>query len=330
MANVPEFMNFLKSRSTGLKQKRADWVSARKNTIGASEVSALTGKSPFETPRTLLKKKVQPPSMHNNVACAWGSLFELIARKYFERKHSVSVFGHSLSLNLSENDPLFGKITCSPDGYFLNSNNELVLLEFKCPFKREIAKNCIPSYYRDQIQTGLALSGEIVKKGLFFDNCFRICSLNQIEPSSSHNSTINGEKVYHAKGGSTLAWGICYLYGKQKLGPKQKNIIDLGSAKYSKLFGKIMASVTEKEIFCVYGDVRTTFTKADEDMEFSKLCEMRKLFIDKGKATHFPVAVFAWKLLNTTKICEPKQPNFLESIKKQVEKVKKHCKRLCL
>ena len=98
----------------------------------------------------------------------------------------------------------------------------LVLLEFKCPFKLEIAKNHIPSYYRDQIQTGLALSKESVKKGLFIDNCFRICSLNQIEPSFSHNSAINGGKVYHTKGGSGLAWGICYLYSKQKLGPRQK------------------------------------------------------------------------------------------------------------
>ena len=117
-----------------LKQKSADWVCARKDKIGVSEVSALTGKSSFETPRTLLKKKVQSPPMHNNVACAWGSLFEPIARKYFEKKHSVSVFGHTASLNLAENDQLFGKITFSPDGYFLNSDNELVLLEFKCPF----------------------------------------------------------------------------------------------------------------------------------------------------------------------------------------------------
>ena len=328
MANVPEFTNFLKSRSTGLKQKSADWVCARKYTIGASEVSALTGKSPFETPRTLLKKKVQPPPMHNNVACTWGSLFEPIARKYFEKKHSVSVFGHSLSLNLAENDPLFEKVTCSPDGYGLNSNNELVLLEFKCPFKRDIAKNCIPSYYRDQIQTGLALSGDSVNKGLFVDNQFRICSFEQIESSSLHNPTINGGKVYRAKGGSALAWGICYLYSKQKLSPKQKNIIDLGSAKYSKLFGKVMASVAEKEIVCVYGAVITIFTKEDENMEFSNLCEMRKLFANKGKATHFPVAVFAWKLLNTSEIWEPKQPNFLESIRNPVECFHKNLRKL--
>ena len=186
MANVQDFMNFLKSRSTGLKQKSGAWVCARKDIIGASEVSALTEKSPFETPKSLLKRKVQPPAMHNNVACAWVSLFEPIARKYFKKKHSVTVFGHTVSLNLAENDPLFGKVTCSPDGYFLNSDNELVLLEFKCPFKREIAKNRIPLYYSDQIQTGLALSGESVNKGLFVDNYFRICSLKQIEPSPSH------------------------------------------------------------------------------------------------------------------------------------------------
>ena len=89
-----------------------------------------------------------------------------------------------------------------------------------------------------------------------------------------------------------------------------------------------MASVAEKEIFCVYGAVRTTFTKEDEDMEFSKLCEMRKLFANKGKATHFPLAVFAWKLLNTTKIWEPKQPNFLESIRKQVECFHKNLRKI--
>ena len=124
MANVPEFMNFLKSRSTGLKQKSADWVCARKYTIGTSEVSALTGKSPFETPRTLL-----------NIACTRGSIFEPTARKYFEKKHSVSVFGHSLSLNLPENDPLFGKITCSPDGYFcIQTTNWFFSNSKQCPF----------------------------------------------------------------------------------------------------------------------------------------------------------------------------------------------------
>ena len=229
----------------------------------------------------------------------------------FKQKHSVSVFGHSLSLHLAENDPLFGKVTCSPDGYFLNSDNELVLLEFKCPFKREIANNRIPSQYSDQIQTGPALSGESVNKGLFVDNYFRICSLKQIEPSPAHNPILNGGKVYQSKGGSTLAWGICYLYSKQKLSPKQKNIIDLGSAKASKLFEKIMVSIAEKEIYCFHGDVRTTFTENNADLERTRLWYIRELFKDKGISMYFPVAVFAWKLLNITEIWEQKKPNFL-------------------
>ena len=74
----------------------------------------------------------------------------------------------------------------------------LVLLEFKCSFKREIAKNRNPSYYSDQIQTGLALSGESVNKGLFVDSCFRICSLRQIECFHKNvrklKNTINEER----------------------------------------------------------------------------------------------------------------------------------------
>ena len=70
MTQVQDFMRFLKARSTGLKQKSSDWVEARRNTIGASEIAALMGHSPFETRKSLLLKKIQPVSMQSNVACA--------------------------------------------------------------------------------------------------------------------------------------------------------------------------------------------------------------------------------------------------------------------
>ena len=143
--------------------------------------------------------------------------------------------------------------------------------------------------------------------------------MKQIEPSPAHNPILNKGKVYQSKGGSTLAWGICCLYGKEKLSPKQKNIIDLGAAKSSKLFEKIMASITEKEIYCFYGDVRTTLKEDDAESERTRLCYMRKFFTDRSKATYFPVAVFAWKFLNITEIWEEKKPNFLENIQKPFE-----------
>ena len=191
MAHVQDFMNFLKSRSTGLKQKSADWVRARQKTIGASEVAALVGSSPFENPKSLLQKKRKSEFL-TNAACTWRSLFEPLVRRYFEQKHSVSVFGHSIFLNLERWHPLYQKVTCSLDGYFLYKDNELVLLEFKCPFKRKIAMKCIPEQYKDQIQTFLAFSGEKVNKGLFVDAYFRMCSLKQPEPSLKHNPHING------------------------------------------------------------------------------------------------------------------------------------------
>ena len=63
-----------------------------------------------------------------------------------------------------------------------------------------------------------------------------------------------------------------------------------------------MVSIAEKEIYCFHGDVRTTFTEDDEEMERTQLWYMRELFKDKGTSTYFPVAVFAWKLLNNTEI----------------------------
>ena len=187
MANVEAFKFFLKERQTGLQQWSEAWVKARQHTIGASEISALTGASPFETPTSLIRKKLHPPNMSKNIACAWGKLFEPFVRTYLEWEHNTQVFGNTISLNLAQDHPLYGKVTCSPDGYFEALDGSIVLLEFKCPFTRKIAVHKPPAYYRDQIQTGLALSGEFVTKGLFVDACFRMCSLNQLGLHLAHN-----------------------------------------------------------------------------------------------------------------------------------------------
>ena len=45
-------------------------------------------------------------------------------------------------------------------------------------------------------------------------------------------------------------------------------------------------------------------------------------------STHFPVVVFAWKLLNVTEIWKQKKPNFLERIQKPVECFYKNLRKL--
>ena len=189
-ARVTAFKAFLKENQTGLIQRTPAWIKARKHTIGASEMAVLTRASPFDTPASLVRKKLHPIDLSQNVACAWGRLFELFAREYIEWKHDTKVFGHTISLNLAKSHPLYGKVTCSPDGYFQALDKSLILLEIKCPFKRKIAVNKIPAVYRDQVQTGLALSGDFVTKGLFVDCCFRMCSLTQLGINLNHNPTI--------------------------------------------------------------------------------------------------------------------------------------------
>ena len=153
-------------------------------------MAVLTRASPFDTPASLVRKKLHPIGLSNNVACAWGRLFESFAREYIEWKHNTHVFGHTISLNLAKTHPLYGKVTCSPDGYFQALDESLTLLEIKCPFTRKIAVNKIPALYRDQVQTGLALSGDLVTKGLFVDCCFQMCSLSQlgIKPEPQPNT----------------------------------------------------------------------------------------------------------------------------------------------
>ena len=128
-ARVTAFKAFLQEHQTGLVQRSPAWVKARKHTIGASEIAALTRASPFDTPSSLVRKKLHPPDLSKNVACAWGRLFESFAQEYIEWKHNTQVFGHTISLNLAKTHPLYGKVTCSPDGYFQALDESLVLLE---------------------------------------------------------------------------------------------------------------------------------------------------------------------------------------------------------
>ena len=149
------------------------------------------------------------------------------------KKHSASVFGHSVTLNLAKGHPLYKKVTCSPDGYFLSKDGSIVLLEFKCPFKRKITMHRIPHHYTRQIQTGLAFSGEKVNKRLFVDAYFRMCTLKQLEPSLKHNEWLNCGNIYETKDTSVLAWRVCYLFSKQNLISKQTKIINIADGQAS-------------------------------------------------------------------------------------------------
>ena len=316
---VTTFKAFLQEHQTGLVQRSSAWLKARKHTIGASEIAALTRAAPFDTPASLVRKKLHPPDLSQNVACALGRLFEPFARAYIEWKHNTQVFGHTISLNLSKTHPLYGKVTCSPDGYFQALDESLVLLELKCPFTRKIAVNKIPALYRDQVQTGLALSGDLVTKGLFVDCCFRLCALSQLGMTSNHNPIPNYGRIHKTKTPFPQAWGICILESKQKRTPRQASLLNLGTTKSIDTFESALLAISSgefDELRVRYNRVRVVYTPRSKAEELFVLKQAKAEFQRaswQGKAYH-PVAFFAWKLLDITEIEEVKVSNYLKSL----------------
>ena len=267
--------------------------------------------------------------MSKNVACAWGLLFEPFARAYLEWEHNTKVFGHTTSLNLAKDHPLYGKVTCSPDGYFEARDKTIVLLEFKCPYKRKIVVNKIPLQYSDQIQTGLALSGESVTKVLFVDAYFRMCNIGQLGKNLEHNAAPNGGVVHKTKTPFSRAWSICILESKHKIHPNQTTLFNLGTTKIKDLFGWVMCGIAAGTIKVSYRSVRVVFTPAAKNQELNVLRSAKAGFraMVWGQGLHYPVAFFAWKLLDITEIEEPKKPNFLEAIQPSINTFHKNLER---
>ena len=285
----------------------------------------LTGVSPFETPTSLIHKKLHPPDMSKNIACAWGKLFEPFARAYLEWKHHTQVFGNTISLNLAQDHPLYGKVTCSPDGYVQALDGSIVLLEFKCPFKRKIAVHKTPAQYRDQIQTGLALSGESVTKGLFVDACFRMCSLSQLGMNLAHNAVPHFGVIHKTKTPFPRAWGICILESKQKITPNQASLLNLGTTTSQDMFARVMLGHSSGAIRTYY-NVRVILDPRAKAEELKVLKDAKAQFrYDPWRFGGWhPVAFFAWTLLHITEIVEPKNPTYLQSIEAAVTSFHRH------
>ena len=236
------------------------------------------------------------------------------------------MFGHTILLNLAKDHPLYGKVTCSPDGYFQALDGSIVLLEFKCPFKRKIAVHKTPAYYRDQIQTGLALSGESVPKGLFVDACFRMCSLSQLGMNLAHNAVPHGGVIHKNKTPFPRAWGICILESNQKITPNQASLLNLGTTTSQPMFARVMLGISSGAIQTYYNRVRVVLdprAKAEE-LQVLKAAKDQFRYDPWRFGGWHPVAFFAWKLLDITEIAEPKNPTYLQSIEAAVTSFHRH------
>ena len=109
---------FVEENESAPRQRTNEWFLLRKKVVGASELAALVGMSPFDNFESIRRKKRSEGNRtYANPACWWGTIFEDVAVKLAENKYSEKVSGTNICVKPKEGDDLYGKHVVSPDGY---------------------------------------------------------------------------------------------------------------------------------------------------------------------------------------------------------------------
>lgn len=142
-------------KRSSITQRTPEWYEARMGMITASDIAQALGAGKFGTQKQLLWKKCMASTEDTFAALAncppikWGTMYEDVAQGIYCKRNRVKM--HEFGL-LSH--PTTGHIGASPDGI-----SELgVMLEIKCPYRREITGE-VPLQYYYQIQGQLEVCG---------------------------------------------------------------------------------------------------------------------------------------------------------------------------
>ena len=140
----------------GIAQRTPEWYEARKGIVTASDFAQALGDAKFGTQRQFFIKKCgwsgdTDATAYNPSAppLKWGVMFEPVACMLYEARQATKV--REFGLLLHPTVPWFG---ASPDGI----NDQGVMVEIKCPFRRQITGQ-VPLQYYYQIQGQLDVCG---------------------------------------------------------------------------------------------------------------------------------------------------------------------------
>ena len=159
-----EELNVLRDKSNGMYyavgySNRSAWLDGRANGIGASEVAAVLGKSPWMTERELWESKVNPSSRkHNgNADTERGSRSEEHIRELYGIEMGCRVYdGTNIILRSAE----YPFMTASLDGFILEKDGPCVM-EIKSVRKSggDWSDDTMPNYYLLQVLAQLVVTG---------------------------------------------------------------------------------------------------------------------------------------------------------------------------
>ncbi len=199
-------LNYLQDNYKNLAQQASKaWLLARSGRFGGSEMgTVLNGKRKLE--KLIVSKR--EPKYDKNVYCAWGLTFEIVAKmKMMMDGYEIHEFGAIPCSNLP--------IAYSPDGVFISKiDNDLWLLEIKCPFIRNIRKDTEVKFdYQKQVQTGMHVLP--CSKTLFKQFMFRRCHSWQLHRDGLFDK--NFHKNWRIKCETKKWWGLLYWDDNEKL-----------------------------------------------------------------------------------------------------------------
>ena len=277
-----QIVKFVEKHGSAPLQRTDEWFLMRNTVIGASELAALVGMSPYENFESLAcKKGKKSNSSYSNSACWWGTIFEDVAVKFAEREFSTKIHGTNICVRPPEGSPLHEKHVVSPDGYgvvdfaeedgmwsliresgFRRYNRRVpltALFEFKCPHKRH-PKGFVPRHYLPQVWTGLDIS-PFTNIGLFCEMVIRKCPKHKVKKWGEYDRKYNFDYGW----GRELARGVSAVFRREasdapaeeleawgdydmpifiRTEPGEKKLVDYGGAPAEK-FDKMMSEAVD-------------------------------------------------------------------------------------
>ena len=301
--------NFVKEHGSEPLQRSDEWFLMRNNVIGASELSALVGMSPYQNFDGLARKKrSKSNSSYSNSSCWWGTIFEDVAVKYAESEFSTKISGTNICVKPPEGSILHGKHVVSPDGYgivdFVEQDTgwcivrksekvkrygRLVpmaaLFEFKCPHRRQ-PKGFVPKHYMAQVWAGLEIS-PFTNIGMYCEMVIRKCPKHKVEKWGEY------DRDYHFdyKWGRELARGVSAVFRREA----SEKIIDYGAASKIDFDNMMSEAVDGKECRIVHSQLYET------DYKRLECCD-----------GFFMTGFLYWKIFRFETHIVKKNPGFME------------------
>ncbi len=157
-----------------LKQQTPEWINYRYSVITATDIGTILGYNEKfgRTTLELLNNKVNKTSVNiDNENTRWGNTNESIAVNKYEKKKKCTVKLFDIIQHKTIPHYAF-----SPDGIVFHDDNNVTIIEVKCPLKRKITSGGIPDYYYAQVQWQLFIMNS------YGFNC--ICDFVEYKPAS--------------------------------------------------------------------------------------------------------------------------------------------------